>query len=667
MPKHVDVLAEARERVQERLRSHASILAEVKMKVLARQLAQAEAARTGAAVPVVSTTVKPVETIPVSIEELGLDPEVQKQKALQMARANALAEQGAKIAANQVCAFGRDCKRPDCGFLHPDGRAIGEVKEAENCRFDAACTRPNCFYKHPNGRPLGRDNFEIFIDELEMPKRPGVNPSTEEREVFVDPFPCSPDTPEFETFTAAFGGEAEKVFQIPGQERGYILFKDHRSAKACVKAGAGTWSEAERCTTSRRGRDRNDRGKKGKALSAYHISLPFLIRGEAPDYKVDELREKAGLEGRLRFNTPADGPARFEGQATAAKKEALKTLLVDHLAAAHEKISERLTEIWVKTGLPKDIDEEKAKALFEQYGECASIVLMNVHENAKKEPSARVVYSNWQDAARAKQELHNATLFEVPIICQLKTPEPNRWEDTLDDDGDDDDGELTGYEHQDSVSCPRKECAFQCAFADISSAYCPECKCRWNKAILVETRRRRATMEGSHDQTDENTASGRRKSDGARKRGREDADDEEEAKREERWNGRRDRKRKPNFENAEDDHQRKDSRRDDWSNSASVPEPLGPPPGVHHPVPHPYGYPPPPPPGSYAPPGNFYPPAGSYLPPPPPGNYSPYAYPPPPPPQKTWMCTLCGMDNDPADEVCGGGNAYLGCKDPRPW
>lgn len=81
-----------------------------------------------------------------------------------------------------VCKFGWKCHRPDCYFLHPNGRetdgapatgaavpasvrpppspsnSSGAPRAASNvpnaCRFDRACNRADCYFAHPNGRVI---------------------------------------------------------------------------------------------------------------------------------------------------------------------------------------------------------------------------------------------------------------------------------------------------------------------------------------------------------------------------------------------------------------------------------------------------------------------------------------------------------------------------------
>jgi len=92
----------------------------------------------------------------------------------------------------------------------------------------------------------------LHIDELAMPKRPKVEPSSHDREVWIDPLP---DDADLEKFLGSFG-PTEEVFRIPDVEtgqpgdRGYVKFKEHAGAEACVSSGSGSWSESERALSS---------------------------------------------------------------------------------------------------------------------------------------------------------------------------------------------------------------------------------------------------------------------------------------------------------------------------------------------------------------------------------------------------------------------------------
>lgn len=464
----------------------------------------------------------------------------------------------------EICSFGYNCKRPDCWYVHPAGREIGNSTEAVYCKFGVKCTRPNCFYTHPAGRECEPDKLEIYLDELEMPNRPAVWASSEEREVFVDPFPCAVDNPEFEAFTSAFG-ETENIFQLPGQERGYILFKDHRGAKACTTAGAGTWSESERCNTSRRWKENKKKG--GKTCCAYPTSLPRLIAGEEAECNLVKIKDELKLPGKLKFRT-SDGPARFVGSCAADQKDEVTRLVTELVAQAHEKVSEKLTEIYVPRGFPKGFDDEQAKTLFESYGETLSIVLKNLDKESPRQcPIARVVYKRWQDAASAQKDLHKANLFDIPITCQLKPPEfgPGRKAREANGETHNDDDEQAG-DDQDGRDTPRE-------------------KSSWNS--WHQRKRSREEWSG-WDYGDQQG--------------------------DQQWDDRhRDKRRaSKNTEPRRDYGKRAGQNHQRWDAWGAAPEP-------------------------------------QML-----------------PSQHSWHCPLCGMANPDGDDVCGGSNAYLGCKEPRP-
>ncbi|CAK0858778.1 unnamed protein product, partial [Prorocentrum cordatum] len=60
------------------------------------------------------------------------------------------------------CRFGNACRRPDCWYTHPDGRArvgdgegfprMGETGRV--CNYGRMCKRPDCWFRHPGGRVL---------------------------------------------------------------------------------------------------------------------------------------------------------------------------------------------------------------------------------------------------------------------------------------------------------------------------------------------------------------------------------------------------------------------------------------------------------------------------------------------------------------------------------
>jgi len=114
----------------------------------------------------------------------------------------------------------------------------------------------------------------VHIDELTMPQRPDVQPTNEDREVFVDPLPPQE---ELEEWLAQYGA-SEDVFRIPDLmtglpgDRGYVRFKDNAAAQKCVEGGAAQWSESERTLSSQ---DSHHGGRQ----SAYPDSLVARLLG----------------------------------------------------------------------------------------------------------------------------------------------------------------------------------------------------------------------------------------------------------------------------------------------------------------------------------------------------------------------------------------------------
>jgi len=128
----------------------------------------------------------------------------------------------------------------------------------------------------------------MHLDELAMPERPVLEPAAQDCEVWVDPLP---NDDELQEWLATFG-QVEEVFRVPDQDsgkpgdRGYVLFKEHDTAKKCVDTGAGTWSESERTLSSQQARHGGGRS------STYPESIVGKIlgsRGEAIIAVKDEI------------------------------------------------------------------------------------------------------------------------------------------------------------------------------------------------------------------------------------------------------------------------------------------------------------------------------------------------------------------------------------------
>lgn len=186
----------------------------------------------------------------------------------------------------------------------------------------------------------------VHIDELSMPKRPEVEPSTLDREVWVNPLPDKEDEAEW---LRAFG-KVEDLFRIPDLEtgevcdRGYVRFASHPAAASCVASGAGFWSESERVLTSQH-RHRSYPGStmelllgpKGETINALkeHIGVSMLaLRGNGvrgPQHQQSWQLQRAKSE-RLHFVC--------RGSATAVAE--LQRTLEEHVSKVHEQLRERL-------------------------------------------------------------------------------------------------------------------------------------------------------------------------------------------------------------------------------------------------------------------------------------------------------------------------------------
>lgn len=161
------------------------------------------------------------------------------------------------------------------------------------------CPNPGGIATEEGGLLEDMQTFAVHIDELDMPRRPTVDPKETDVEVWVDPLPDPSDLPAWiETY-----GETDEVFRLPDPatgepwDRGYVRFKTHESAKKCVEAGAGSWSESERVIKSQR---------VAEWSGAYFFSLVGLFVGQAGE-GLKSLREELGAKRLLlrgRFLTP---------------------------------------------------------------------------------------------------------------------------------------------------------------------------------------------------------------------------------------------------------------------------------------------------------------------------------------------------------------------------
>jgi len=185
----------------------------------------------------------------------------------------------------------------------------------------------------------------VHIDELLMPERPAIDASSTDREVWVDPMPPSEH---LQNWLHNFG-VAEQVYSVGpdirakdgGTDRGYILFDNHASARACVEAGAAQWSESERGLSSQISKGWTSKraypeslvsallGRKGAELNATRLAAgahSLGIRGAGLSREADS--------HRLHFVS--------EGESSIISD--LIDQLELRLAAAHQMVNAKITE-----------------------------------------------------------------------------------------------------------------------------------------------------------------------------------------------------------------------------------------------------------------------------------------------------------------------------------
>jgi len=195
----------------------------------------------------------------------------------------------------------------------------------------------------------------LHVDELDMPLRPEMQPAPTDREVWVDPLP---DEETIKGWLAAFG-DAEEVFRPPdphtGQpaERGYVLFEKHESARDCIEAGAGAWSESERILSSR---------KCDPRASAYAHSVVARLVGAArargePGQGIQAIQEATGVN-KLQLRGTDTRPVtskriHFYAEGAEGSLELLAAEIESRLAEIHVEAGERLQQDGPKRAQPE--------------------------------------------------------------------------------------------------------------------------------------------------------------------------------------------------------------------------------------------------------------------------------------------------------------------------
>lgn len=218
---------------------------------------------------------------------------------------------------------------------------------------------------------------QVFLDELEMPERPPVAPSPTDAEVWVNRLP---DEPHLKDWCASFG-EVIEVFRLPHpvtgapSEKGYIQFKWHEGAKACVDARVASWSESERAI-SYQSRHKNRNPDK---CPAYPESMVSAFLGKGGE-EIAKMRVACGVfrlalkgENLSKKNEPNEVEVckrlHFwaEGREEALAK--LRPVLQARLAEVHLRILRKMrdfggTEAWAQK---RDSDWERSQRDWQEW------------------------------------------------------------------------------------------------------------------------------------------------------------------------------------------------------------------------------------------------------------------------------------------------------------
>jgi len=298
------------------------------------------------------------------------------------------------------------------------------------CRDGANCVRSDCFFAHPKERILKPpEPFQLHLDEFAMPKRPKVSPADTDREVFVDPFPAIEGSEELAEFLNTFG-QVDDVYQISGRDCGYVRFKHHSSAQACVDNEAGAWSESERVLSSHHVygdggcKVHRDSQWDGATQSAYPASLVSYIVGPRRQ-NIFNLMDSSGVkllhinEGESDSNS-VSRRVNFTGVADELQLQRFRIEVECLLARAHERLSELLQaaqpRALIATNLPPTFKYHDARRIFLPHGTIESLTLDGQF--------TRVLFCEADAAKRAAEALEGMEFHSEsespPLHCELQ-------------------------------------------------------------------------------------------------------------------------------------------------------------------------------------------------------------------------------------------------------
>lgn len=192
---------------------------------------------------------------------------------------------------------------------------------------------------HKQGREL-----KIYLDELDMPQRPDVQPCVADCEVWVD---LLPDEEEINDWLLQFG-EVEDVVRVlsgnvgQSSHRGYVRFKEHESAARCVEMGCGKWSESERALSSQQAVREEGRP------CAYPRSIISMLIGTGGEAitklksDIDAFSLKLRGEGLPGSEEASSSRVHFVCKGSLAALSNLQPAVERKLAEVHEEIKTKL-------------------------------------------------------------------------------------------------------------------------------------------------------------------------------------------------------------------------------------------------------------------------------------------------------------------------------------
>eukprot|EP00927_Polykrikos_kofoidii_P042179 TRINITY_DN36032_c0_g1_i1.p1 TRINITY_DN36032_c0_g1~~TRINITY_DN36032_c0_g1_i1.p1 ORF type:complete len:714 (-),score=85.72 TRINITY_DN36032_c0_g1_i1:141-2282(-) len=260
----------------------------------------------------------------------------------------------------EICRhFGRGyCKLGDrCNFAHGETQLSSSASMSSSADKTALVARTSKDEDLRRGaedtrRGGGKSRFiVIHIDELDLTRRPRIEPAPTDREVFVDPMP---EQDLLSSCLAAFG-DVDEVSILPQQysdrrgRRGYVKFTDHSAAARCVRADFGAWSESERILSSQK----LHRQYGANSGGAYPDSVIARFVG-ARGAEIQRLQEECGATwlhlrgedlGRMDFRFPSSSRVHFIAEGDERTFERVRGVLERRLADIHGSIQDRIRDV----------------------------------------------------------------------------------------------------------------------------------------------------------------------------------------------------------------------------------------------------------------------------------------------------------------------------------